>query len=264
MVHSLDSAWSIAARHFARRLGSVLGPKLLSVQVVGRGARTIQERPDQDLDILVILTQWSRPLVRRVHAIGAEVEQEFESGLALKITSPAQIEHLGARGTPVWDLLETGIPLLSSSSEAPRLALPSKVRTAPPIHRLSRTQAAEKTNSRLLSAQTLLASDQLADAVSLAHSAMLSLAKASLPREDLQGRRESELYNLLVRAAPDGASGHWATRLRDLRKLRSSLDLGCQALEDPQAAQEAVATAIDLAKLLLDSQELQASSVKES
>jgi uncharacterized protein (UPF0332 family) len=249
----LDLAWTLAARCLARRLTGDLGSALVSVQVVGRRA-SAQAAAHHDLDVLVVLAQWTRSLARRVQRIGAEVERQYDAGLALKVTSPAQIEVMGAKGTPVWELLETGLPLLTDGgSGAPRLALPaspSKPAKAP-VHRLSREQAGSRTRARLRSARTLLEAGELADAVSLAHASLPSLAKAVLPRSSLQGRRESELFGLLIRAVPGGPRGPWAVRLRDLRSLRNDLDLGCRTLEDPEEANRAIRTAEDLAERLL-------------
>ena len=253
MASDLDLAWTLAARCLARRLTGDLGSALVSVQVVGRRA-SAQAAAHHDLDVLVVLAQWTRSLARRVQRIGAEIERQYDAGLALKVTSPAQIEVMGAKGTPVWELLETGLPLLTDGgASAPRLALP----TAPskpakaPVHRLSRDQAAERTRARLRSARTLLEAGELSDAVSLAHASIPSLAKAALPRSALQGRRESELFGILVRAVPGGTQGPWAARLRDLRSLRNDLDLGCRALDDPEEADRALSTAEELAERML-------------
>lgn len=255
MSTDLDLAWTLAARCLARRLTGDLGTALVSVQVVGRRA-SARAAAHHDLDVLVVLAQWTRSLARRVQRIGAEVERQYDAGLALKVTSPAQIEVMGAKGTPVWELLQNGLPLLTDGGGgAPRLALPSA--PAKPakaaVHRLSRDQAAERTRARLRSARTLLEVGELADAVSLAYASLPSLAKAVLPRHSLQGRRESELYGLLVRAVPGGPRGPWAARLRDLRSLRNDLDLGCRSIEDPEEAARAIDTAEKLAERLLAS-----------
>lgn len=252
MSTDLDLAWTLAARCLARRLTGDLGSALVSVQVVGRRT-SARAASHHDLDVLVVLAQWTRSLARRVQRIGAEIERQYEAGLALKVTSPAQIEVMGARGTPVWELLETGLPLLADGGGAPRLALPAAPSrpTQAPVHRLSQQQAAERTRARLRSARTLLKVGELADAVSLAHASLPSLAKASLPRSALQGRRESELFSILVHQVPGGPRGPWACRLRDLRALRNDLDLGCRTLEDPEEAARAISTAEELAERLL-------------
>jgi len=206
----------------------------------------------------VILAECSRSLERRVLTIGEEVESRYAAGLAVKVTSPAQMEVLGARGTPLWQLLEEGIPLLAAPG-TPRKALPAPGRPAlpaprprGPVRTLTRDRAREKMRSQLHSASTLLESGQHADAVSLAYAALRRLAKAWLPTESLNGRRESELVKALLRELPGGRRGEWGQRVSAAKRLRDDLELGCQELQDPAAAEAMVADVRALGEELLE------------
>lgn len=260
MFPEIEGVCGVAARSLAQRLFQFLGASLVSVQVVGRKrppgrpARPAPLRPGRDVDVLVILARLSEELEARVLSIGAEIEQEYAAGLALKVTTPRQIEILGSRGTPLWELLETGIPLLA---EAPtRLALPAppaaKTRRSRPAERhLDQGQARERAASQLVSAETLLEAGQFADAVSLAFASIRSQALAWLPREELHGLRESELTRTFLEALPEGRRGPLARRVRFAKRLRDQADLGCQEIKDPHLARQVVEETRGLFQLLL-------------
>lgn len=247
MLIELEGIGGLAARQLARRLLGDLGPRLVAVQVVGQRLASPLPHRGRDLDVLVILAEQSQALVHRVLRIGAEVEDEFEAGLAVKVTSPTQIERLGARGTPVWQLLEAGIPLLGAPEPLPALPAPRP----PPVHQLTRDLARDKALSQLRSAEALLDCGQLADAVSLAFASMRSAAKAWLPRERLNGARETELPRILLEALPGGRQGEWGQRVTRTKRLRDDLDLGCRELQDPETASRAVGDARELLDHLL-------------
>jgi hypothetical protein len=176
--------------------------------------------------------------------------------LAVKVTTPHQIEVLGSQGTPLWDLLESGIPLLPN--EAPRLALPApgsppRGRKAPPRRQLSQERARDRANNQLQSAETLLACGQFSDSVSLAFASIRSLALAWLPKDRLHGLRESELTRTFLEALPKGRRGPLARRVRFAKRLREETDLGCQEIQDPNLARQVVRETRELLETLFPS-----------
>jgi len=238
-----------AARSLARRLVQILGPRVVSVQLVGRGRGRIVTR---DTDVLVVLTEFDPPLEQRLRALEAEVEDEFSAGLALKLTSPAHLERLGEQGTPLWDLLEGGLPLLT---EGPRPAglLPESPNppSAPPPGRrpartLTRAAARRRALAQLKAAETLLEADLRADAVSSAYQSMRTQALAWLPAGDLNGLAEGQVLPVFLQKLPGGDQGLLAGKVRRALRLREALDFACQDPPERAVAFEVVRDARQL------------------
>lgn len=198
---------------------------ILSVQVVGRSGET---RPNRDLDVLVITTRKDPKLTQAIHQIEAEVETEARVGLAVKVTSPEEIEILGERGTPVWDLVRSGLPVLAAPTE--RKALPPARPAPAPARRgpaLNQADARRKVREVLLSTQLLLDHHRGGEAASLLFLALRCFAKARLPRSELQGLPETELlerFDLFLLQRED-ARGR--ATVKRVRRLRRQAELKC-------------------------------------
>lgn len=246
-MHEASETPAQAARSLARRLVGALGPRVISVQLVGRGRG---RSPRRDVDVLVVVTELGGNVEAELRSIEQAVEEEFAAGLALKLTSPEELERLGENGTPVWDLLDQGVPLLGHE---PRPLLPAAPGAShPPAPRgrpsrvLTRSAARKRALAQLKAAETLLEADLLADAVSSAFQSMRTQALAWLPAEDLQGLAEGSVLRVFLTRVPGGEEGFLATRIRRAARLREALDFGCQDPPERAVAFEVVRDARQL------------------
>lgn len=224
-----------AARSLARRLGEILGRRLISVQVVGRRRRPGSRAARHDLDVLVILAETSEDLETEVRRVGDAIEAEYAASLAVEVTSPRQIEVLGDKGTPVWELLESGVPILDAPPPRPALPpAPGSARAVP------RKAVRRRAWTQLRAAETLLASQLPGEAVACAYQGLVTLARAWLPADQTRGRTDAEALVALVARIPGGPEGGLGRAVARVRSLRDEVELGCAEIGNPEAARGAL------------------------
>lgn len=227
-----------AARLLARRLRHDLGPRVVAVQLVGRSPG--QDRPRaRDVDVLLVVTELGDHLRSQVEAIRAEVEAEFEAGIAVKVTSPGAMDQLGEH---IWRLLSGGTPMLPEGKGAPpRLALPAAA--SPPV---ARADAQRRAHDQVQAALALLAAQLYSDAVSSAFRSMQTMARAWLAPEQQAGRSDPEVLAAFLRQLPGGPDGSLADAVRRARRLQEEADLACREPPTAELAGEVVEDARQL------------------
>ncbi len=244
MLVELEETWALAARLLARRLAEDLGPRVVSVQVVG--ARPDRHRrPPRDVDVLVVLAELDHPVTERIWTIGDEIEAELKAGLAIEITSPRVLDATGDGGASLWRMLDSGLPCLPSAPALPALPAAPGPRPVPAplaparVIKVSRSGCRKRAGSQVRAAETLLSAGLPEDALASAYQSIRSLAKGWLPVEALQGLPEDALLPALAEHLPGGPRGELARRVERIRRLAEDLENGATGI-DPGSVRQVV------------------------